>query len=385
MAQIAGLRGVLPVASKVAEVVAAPLDLAKAVAAGTVERDPGRAVYRYHQVFAGPNRTFTRKNLILAVRLVPWTEGTVRPHEATLPADRERALAPIRANAGHVAPVVFGYRDPPNEIERVLRRAESARPTFEVTTPDGTSHRLWRVQDAEVLGKLRHEIAPKKLSVLEGHDRYEAMLAYQQELDQKHGLAMYSSGNYGLACLVNLEDPTLATAARHRIARGDIKRDAVLAAAKPHFIIEQLAGAAKDVGKLVGALGQNVAHQPAFVVVFAGDADAWKLTLSPDVSPYAEGVVVHRALQKLDPVVVDNLFVARTMPGVELSTELDPNAALAAVATSGAAIIMRPLSVEQIAHVDELGQLLPAGSTALHPPIANGLVSLAIDPDEDLV
>jgi uncharacterized protein (DUF1015 family) len=46
---------------------------------------------------------------------------------------------------------------------------------------------------------------------------------------------------------------------------------------------------------------------------------------------------------------------------------------------------MRPLTVEQISHVVELGQVLPAGSTAFHPPLANGLVSALIDPDEDLV
>ena len=387
MAQIAGLRGVVPVAAKVSEVVAAPLQLAKALGAGTVERDPGRAVYRYHQVFAGPGRTFTRKNLILAVRLTPWSEGSVRPHEATLPAGRDRVLATIRANAGHVEPVIFGFRDPSSEVERMLRKAESARPTLELTTQDGVIHQLWRVHDAEVLGKLRHHFAPKKLHVLDGHERYEAMLAYSEELAGKHAVSMYSAANYGLACLVNIEDPTLVTAARHRIVRGgDLKRDAVLAAAKPHFIVEPIPGAAEDVGKIFAALKQTIAHQPAFVLALAGEPDAWKLTLSPDVSPYAEGVTVHRALQKLDPVVVDNLFIARAMPGIELATEADPSAAIAALGKDAkAVIVMRPLTVEQIAHVDELGHLLPAGSTALYPPIASGLVSFAIDPDEDLV
>ena len=134
------------------------------------------------------------------------------------------------------------------------------------------------------------------------------------------------------------------------------------------------------------ALAESVAHQPAFIAVFAGEADAWKLTLSPDVSPFAEGGALHRGLQKLDPVVVDGMFVARALPGAQLTTTTDPQAALAALGTGAdVALIMRPLSVEQIAHVDELGQLLPASSTAFHPPIAPGLVSLVIDPDEDLV
>jgi len=386
MPQIAGLRGVLPDPSKVAEAIAGPLDVGKGLASGALQRDAGRCIYRYHQLFAGPGRTFTRKNLMLAVRLTPWAEGSIRPHEATTAAGRDAALASIRASAAHSEPFVAGFRDPPGEVDRLLRKTEGGRPLLEITTSDGTIHRVWRVQDAELLGKLRHYFAPKKLHVLEGHDRYEAMLAYHEELAAKHALAMYSSANYGLACLVNLDDPALVTAPRHRVLRGAVKSDAVLAAARTHFIIDKLPGAAADLGKQQAALADTVAHQPAFIATFAGEADAWKLTLSPDVSPFSEGVAPHRALQKLDPVVVDGMFVARALPDATVTTETDAARALAALASgAGAVLILRPLSVEQIAHVDELGQLLPAGSTAFHPAIAKGLVSLVIDPDEDLV
>jgi uncharacterized protein (DUF1015 family) len=46
---------------------------------------------------------------------------------------------------------------------------------------------------------------------------------------------------------------------------------------------------------------------------------------------------------------------------------------------------MRPLTIEQITHVSDLGQVLPAGSTAFTPKLLAGLVSSVIDPDEDLV
>jgi len=45
---------------------------------------------------------------------------------------------------------------------------------------------------------------------------------------------------------------------------------------------------------------------------------------------------------------------------------------------------MRPLTLDQIIHTDELGAVLPFGSTAFSPPLAN-LVSLFVNPDEDLV
>lgn len=384
MPQIAGFRGVLqPDVSKVGAI-----EVGKGVAAGTLARDATRAVYRYHQVFAGPGgRSFVRKSLICAVRLTPWAERSVRPHEATVPAARDAALAKIRANGAHTEPVLAGFRDGPLEVDRLMRRFEGARPTLEVTTKDGTVHQVWRVQDAETLGKLRPYFAPKTLHVLDGHDRYEAMLAYHEELAGKHAPPMYSSANYGLAYLVNLDDPVLAPAPRHRILRGlEAKGEAALAAAKVHFIIEKLAGAAKDLGKLQAALADTVAHQPAFVAVFAGEADAWKLTLKPDVSPTAEGVAVDRAIQKLDPIAIQHMFLGRVMPKARVSTETDAQAALAALGAGAEAVLVtRPVSVAQIVLVGDHDGLLPAGSTAFHPPIAPGLISMVIDPDEDLV
>jgi len=386
MPQIAGLRGVLPTPAKLAAVTAGTVDVAKGLADGSLVRDGSRAVYRYHQVFAGPGRSLTRKSLVCAVKLAPWSEGSIRPHEAVVPAAREAALATIRAGGLHPEPVLMGFRDPATEVERLCRKAEAGAPALEITTPDGVQHKLWRIQDAETIGGLRKYFAPKKLHVLAGHAVYEAQLAYHEELVAKTSPPMYSSANYGLACLTSIDDPALAVAPRHRIVTGGAKRDAVLAALGTRFIVDKLAGAAKDLGAMFRALGDTVAHQPAFVAVFAGEPDAWKLTLAPDVSLAAEGLAVHRALQKLDPYAIQHAFLERAVPQAQVSTTTDAAAALARLGNGAdLVLITRPLSVEQIAHVDELGGLLPAGSTAFHPPLARGLVGLVIDPDEDLV
>lgn len=386
MPQIAGFRGALPTPAKVVDVTTGAAQLAKGLADGVIARDGSRAVYRLHQIFPGPGRALTRKSLYCAVQLTPYADNVIRPHEHASPAGRDAALSQIRALAAHADPVLMGFRDPSTEVERLCRKHEAAQPSLEVTI-DGVVHKLWRIQEAETIGALRRYFAPKKLHVLDGHDRYEAMLAYRDELAAKHAPPMYSSANYGLACLTSLDDPALATAPRHRIIRGTgAKRDAVIAALGGKFIVDKLAGAAKDLAALFAALADTVAHQPAFVAVFAGEADAWKLTLSPDVSPVAEGVKIDRALQKLDPIVIQHLVIDRAFPKAAVDSTTDAAAALGALdAGADAVLITRPLSVEQIAHVDELGGMLPAGSTAFHPPLARHLVGLVIDPDEDLV
>ena len=388
MPQIAGLRGVLPEASKLKDVVAetggAAFDVVKGFASGTLVRDPGRAVYRYHQVFAdaGSGRTLVRKMFVCSVRLEPWNEGLVKPHEATVPEHKAAALAALRASRLQPRPVLAGFRDAPNEVERLFRRVDGARPTFEVTTPDRTVHRLWRAENAEMLGQLRHAFAPKKLTVLEGHALYEALLAYRDELAAKQPLAMYASPNYALMCLVNLDDPVLAVVPRHRVIRGGPSSQAALAAAKRYFIIEKLAGAGNDLAMQRAALGDTVAHQPAFVVAWRGEPDAWKLTLSPEVSLINEGVQVHRALQRLVPIVADQMFAERVLTGAKVEALAGGDDPLAAKAD--AVVVMQPLSVEQINHIADIGQVVPTGSSAFHPRLAQGLVAAVIDPDEDV-
>jgi uncharacterized protein (DUF1015 family) len=389
MPQIAGFRGALWDATKVdlAKVAATPVERpAEKLGRGELVRDPTRALYRYHQTFVVAGRKQTRKTVIAALRLTPWSEGVVRPHEATDAGALEKATRGIAADGIHTDPVFAGYRDAAGELDRLMRSIEDGRPAIDVTTADDTQHRVWRVQSAEIIGKVRPLFAPKKLHILDGHARYEGMLAYREQLNSQRELLQYSSGNYGLACLVNVADPALVLAPRHRIVRGkDLDRTGVLERAKAFFIIDKIAGAAKDPAKQKAALADTVAHQPAFVLIFANDPDAWKLTLSPDVTPTSAGAQVHRALQKYEPVVVEHLLLARVLGGAKATQELDIEAVVARVAAGAdIGIVLRPMSVEQVLHADELGQVLPFGSTWFPPALAR-LVTMPIDPDEDLI
>lgn len=377
MPQIAGFRGALWAESNVAQAAQPIADPKAKLASGELVRDPSRAIYRYAQAFTAGTRTLVRKSFFAAVQLSPFAERVVRPHEATDPGARERAIAGITAAGIHTDAVLAGYRDAAGEVERLLRGVEVGRPMLETTTPDGTNHKLWRVSSAELIGKLRPLFAPKPLHVLDGHARWEGMLAYRDTLGD---MPTYCSGNFGLACLVNLDEVALAPGPRHRIVRGEVKRDDALAS--PYFIVEKLVGAAADIGKQFAALADTVAHQPAFICVFAGDTDAYKLTLKPDISPVNEGVAIHRTIQKYDPVVVDKLFLAKIAPAAKVETTLDADKTRGEGIALG--IVMKPLSVDQIVKVDEVGDVLPFGSTAFFPAVAR-MLAYVVDPNEDLI
>lgn len=369
-------------------------------AEGVMKRDTGRAMYRYHQVFknaADGGRSVTRKGLIAAVKLHPWSDNVIKPHERTLSAPRADRTALLDATRVHLSQVFGTFADASGEFERLFRKTDSGRPTLEATTEDGTVHRVWRVGDAELIGKLRHHMSAKKVYVLDGHHRYETMVANRDRLAKEHPLAQYSSANYGAMFLIPSDDAGLVILPTHRIVHGvaGLTRDSFLAGVRKYFRIEPIPGGAKDIAKLRLALANVPDHAPAFVAVFPGEADAHLVSLDPHVDPVAEGMTGHKAVLKLDVTVLHGLLLERVLnisqAAQEAQTNLryvkDTQATLDQIAKGEGqvALLMNPPTLDQVRHVADLGEVMPQKSTYFFPKLASGLVLQPVNPDEDLV
>ena len=364
---MAGFRGALlnPYGVNVATASSLPLTGVKAkLLAQELVQDSHPSVYRYHQTFSGK----TRKTVVAVMELQPWSAGTIRAHERTLPMARELATRGITNEAAHTEAVFCGFPDREREVDRVLALIERQQPTLVVTTADGTVHTVWRESDPFVLKRLRDLFESKDLHVLDGNGRYEGMLEYRDSLGP---LPAHSTARYGLACLVNISDPALQAVARHRVLRGGTSRAEVLTAAQQFFAYDRIEGAAEDFAKQREALA-GLGDDRGFLALFPDDPDAWRLRLLP-------GISVGGA--KIDTVVLENLFIPRVVPGAQARSVVEPSTVTRAVADGAIGLIMRPTALEHALRAEESGELLPFGSTAFLPPLAR-LVTFLIDPNE---
>src|SRR5579883_2763453 len=88
------------------------------------------AFYRYDQSFRPPagapgaERTITRRGFLGLVRLVPFSDRVVLPHERTLSGPKEDRLKLFRATATNLSPGFMLYRDARGELDAPLGRAE---------------------------------------------------------------------------------------------------------------------------------------------------------------------------------------------------------------------------------------------------------------------
>lgn len=285
---------------------------------GVLTQDSGRAMYRYTQEYTLAElggRTLIRRGIICAARFPSLADGGVKLHQAVREEEVAAQAALYERLRLHAAPVLAAYRDPSTEIERLFRKLELGLPTYQVQTPDGTIHRVWRCGDSEIIGKVRQLLMQRKLYVLEGHERLAAMQQAGVKLDAAADpMPPYAAGNYALTCLVNLEDQALLPSSVHRLVSGPALPHAeVLARAARYFSVTKLDGLAQSPAKLAKVIDEWASSQACLGLAFPGVPDVWLLTLLPAVVPRDEGVEGHPAVTRLDPWVIEEMFLRRVL------------------------------------------------------------------------
>ena len=116
---------------------------------GILAEDPHPALYVYHQTFTVDGKSFTRKGFLARVRLEPFGQGRIFPHEQTLAGPKADRLSLYRATGYNLSPIFGLYPDPENVVLRAVEAGIKDRTPLEVTDHLGVVNRLWPVIDAE--------------------------------------------------------------------------------------------------------------------------------------------------------------------------------------------------------------------------------------------
>jgi uncharacterized protein (DUF1015 family) len=229
----------------------------------------------------------------------------------------------------------------------------------------------------------------------DGHHRYAAALALRDKLDAASGLSQYASPKYTATYLCSGADGGLVVRASHRLLvdAAGFDRARFLERAREYFDIEPLPGGGKDPAIAEGALVDIPGHQPAMVVAFPGEADAFRFVLDAHVNPQQLGAGTHPVVAKQSVSVLHGIVFERILGlapaahegGGNVRHANDAASALAGLARAQAAFILPPMTADVLLNVTQVGDSLPPRASWLHPPLAPGIVMSPIDPDEDLL
>lgn len=368
---------------------------------GSLRRDERPAIYRYHQVFTSAElggQTVTRRGLIAAVRLHQFDEGVILPHERTLKGPKIDRLALMGATRAHFSQIFTMYSDPSGETDRLFSQIEHTAPYIEGTTDDGTTHRLWRVDSREIIGKLVRLIAPLKLYIADGHHRYETMLALREQLRQGAGgeLSHHSAGQFGTMFLANMDDPGLVVLPTHRLIHSvdGFSPEELIEAARDFFDISTVEKGALEAPRLRAAITEASTRSPSFAAIWPFNDDAALFTLKAAVDLEAAGLTGHPARTHLDVSLLHGLVLENIMgidrAAQEAQTNIkyikDTQKALDLVTDCKGQIcfVMNATRVDQVKAVADAHEVMPQKSTFFYPKIASGIVFNPIDVDEEI-
>lgn len=345
---------------------------------GVLRRDVEPAFYIYRQDFTPPGGVpSSRTGLIADLRLTPYAEGVVRPHERTLSRPKQDRLSLMRATGFQLSQVFMLYEDPGAAIAPLLHEAVAKTPGLDLVDPEGVRHRLWTSTDPGAAGRIRAFFAPRPVYIADGHHRYETALAYRDEL-LAAGRRLGEADKVAVA-LLDMDQPGLVVFPTHRAVHSLPAWDGErfrLALAE-NFKLSPFAGGPPALAAAI----QPVPHSFGFIF----PDGAYMATLTDEDRALA-AMPRARALEwrRLDVSLLHGLIFGRALGLSEDAQARQENliytrdpAEVAAMVASGRAqfgVLLRPTSVREMKAVADAGEAMPQKSTYFWPKLLSGLV-----------
>ncbi len=126
----------------------------------------------------------------------------IRKHENTRE-DKERdRIRHVDVCQAQTGPIFLAYRSQPT-INEVVEKVRAGAPLYDFVPPDGIAHRVWRIMDAEDVGKIKEAfVKVKHIYIADGHHRCASAVKASQK--RRNAMPDYSGKeefNYFLAVL----------------------------------------------------------------------------------------------------------------------------------------------------------------------------------------
>jgi uncharacterized protein (DUF1015 family) len=346
---------------------------------GVLVEDEAPAIYVLEQSWEHGGRHIRRRGFVAAVRLHPFSDGVILPHERTLPKALADRLNLTRSTAANLSQVFSLYSDPAGQTDAIFDATIATDHRFSATDAEGVSSRVWAIHDPATIEAISEIIGERQLFIADGHHRYTTALAYRDERRAANEASGHHVADpaydYVMMVLVNMDDPELVVLPTHRLARaiGDFDSSAFWASLAEWFDLTD--GDEHGTGVPFGV-------ERTTFVVRTSDGTTRLATLKADVDPAA---VIHEAhsddWKRLDVAVLQEMIL-KPLFGISaddhaslerLSFAKDAREALE-VRDADAAFVMAPTRMDQLRAVALALETMPQKSTYFYPKLLSGLL-----------
>lgn len=352
------------------------------MADGILYKEPEGGMYAVSQTFKDSVGTIRQHSGIVALcRLEEPGTGRIIPIEATLPRRREEAFTQLQMSGVNLTPVTLVFNDPEEESRTVLREAMQRVPLCEIES-DQVIHRIWVVTEPSTIEALTKFMLSKPVWIAEGHHRYEAALTYRDMMRLKiTPFADQEPSNYVLAFFTTMENVNSLPVHRLVSEKDPVEPEDIVAALAPNCKIRAI----ESREQLHLAFARRAPHTLAFV----HRSCMMIASLQEGIIPEEIAKTLAPEIRHLDVAAVHN-YILPVLFGLEpygataqrnISYCVDVQEALDKVDHNACeyALIMSPLTPDDISLVVRAGVQLPPQSTYFFPYLPSGLIMRKLD------
>jgi len=356
---------------------------------GVMERAGCPAVFVAQQeyVINGKKRVLT--GLIAALRLYPYSENVVFPHEFTHLAPKADRLNMLRMVQKDLEQVFLMYPDSEGRTVEFFKDIVNTTPLVNVVDPDGVGYTIWEVTDLSKIQLIQQLLSEKQMVINDGHHRYESALAYRDEMRSKE--VNWTGGaafNFHMCYMVPVQDEGgLTILPTHRLLRGVRITGEVLEEFKRYFTVVDVV---PDVNAVDSYLADHI-NEHAFCVY--DGVKAYGLVLKHEESVY-QFVNAHASKETkvFDVVILRDIVFKAILKTGEL--KIDENilyvrwtkVAMDKVnrGEASVAFLVNPISAKAVLELALQHERLPEKSTDFYPKPLSGFMMMDISASECL-
>ena len=314
---------------------------------GILQRDATPTFSIYRMTFTDEaGRTRTTVGVIGALEVVDEGAGGVLPHERTTPKAKTDRLDLTRATRANLSPV-WGLSLTPGLTDELMAPAI---PVSECTDEQGVHHVLEKIEDPDRIARISALVSAHPVLIADGHHRYAISRTYRDESRASGGP---EDAELTMTYVGELIQEQLSVAAIHRLY--DVGPDQLRTALAAHYDFA-------DAGQ-VGPHTIAEMDERGCLCLVGPDGSGTHMT--PREETFA-------GVRSLDSARLEHALAS--VPHT-VSYQHGVREVLAKVGTShAAAILIRPVSLQEIRRTADTGELMPPKSTFFTPKLRTGMV-----------
>ena len=331
---------------------------------GWLVQDEKEMYYVYAQTMNG----HTQYGLVVAASVEDYMSGRIKKHELTRKDKEDDRMRHVRIHNANVEPVFFAYRHR-DDLDAIVAQVTQGTPEYDFVAPnDGFGHTFWKIEDDATIAEISRIMAEiDTMYIADGHHRSAAAARVGDEL-RKENSHHTGKEEYNYFLAVCFPDNQLNILDYNRVVKdlNGLSAPQFLEALSRHFTVEDK--------------GTNI-YQPEALHTFAlYVACKWyKLTAKPgyyDDSDPIEGLdatissrLILDEILGIKDLRRDNRidFVGGIRGLDELQRRVDSGEMEMALA-------LYPVTMQQIMHIADTGNIMPPKTTWFEPKLRSGLV-----------